>query len=760
MNFTDTAFTAPLTLHRFRSCNAPSTCHSRRPREANFPASSRTLCTCVSTPVSKAPSAAWQKRLKLNAVVEYFANKTLHLGLIAAIGEKGLEVNNPETGKTVKITLGEIVSVWSTQMTEDELVEAKIEAEELLSTKNVDISALYNERARGKRPIFNATAAGRTLFPDAPSNDVATIAAGCVLAAHTARFRRAEAGQGWRVNPPAVAATREAEAFVKGAKSKLDGASIEEAGLNRTEARAFLNALEVCAASATKPNKPLARVMKELGYEDSSTDAGNLLRALGVWEESNADAPRGMFAADVLEAARKVRVESMEKRWKWMAGEMGDSSPRRSLLNMAARVYCIDNRTTNFLDDSISIEPRDDGQIARISVHIADVAGVVERDTLLDQVARERAQSMYLPLRPLHMLPPPAMDSASFSENFPTESITVQIDYSVGDKRVVGTDIFLSVVPPVLRVSFDQFDKLLKSDRESLLNELSAERCADLRMLAMLAPQVAMAMKRPTAARRDETQVSDVRLVARTHRGRTYRQARVSRYRNSGAHAVLGELLGVAGGVFRKYAHKAKVALPEEPGAERYARRCATAPMRRYLDLASQRQIRTSLMGLPVATTDEMTQLRLWLTKRRTETQKTVAQKRMAALFENFAETVAQQKAVTGREYALVKGTVTTANVSKRGTHRVGVHIEGVGIDVPSGVDGKFEDVIAARVVEEGAISEKGAKPVSKIALAQIALRNLFPLGSEVKLRVREVNPAARKVDAVVVDRIGSDKEM
>ena len=753
-------FTTPLTIQLGGTCATPSTCQTRRPRVSKFPAPNRALCTCVTkTPVATAPVPVWQNRLKPGAVVEYFTNGILNLGLVVSNNEKTTELNNPEDSTTIKIAHGEIISVWSKQMSDEELLQAKREAEEMLSANTVDISALYNERARGKRSIFNSNAAGRSLFPDAPSTDVATIAAGRVISAHKSRFRRAEAGQGWRANPPAVAATREAEAFVKAVKLRLDGTTIDEAGLCSTESRAFLNALEVCAASGTKPNKTLGRIMKELDYEDTSAEAGKLLRDIGVWQEADKEAPQWTFSAEALEAARNIRRASKEKRLMWHRGSIQSEPKRRNLLDMAASVYCIDNRSTNFFDDALSIEILEDQKTVRVSVHIADVAGMIEQDSLLDKVARDRAQSMYLPLRPLHMIPPPAMESASFSEDLPTECITVEIDYHLYQNRVLRFDVFPSVVPPVLRVSFDQLDRILASNRKSLPYELSEERCRDLRTLANFTAALVKIMKRPVHAPRDESEISDVRLVTRMGRdGRTYREARVSRYRNNGAHTVLGDLLGVAGAILRQQARSAGVALPEEPGAANYARRCGTAPLRRYVDLATQRQIRNWLMGLPCSGSEEMEALRKWLTKRLNETQKTVNRKRGAALFENFAEIVASQKSITGREFALMKGMVINRSVSKKGVCRVRVRVEGVGVDVMVKMDKKFEEIISKRVEEVGVVNAKDAQPMTKVALMGTVLDKLFPNGSLVRMRVDRVDSLARDVDATVVDKISNEK--
>ena len=67
--------------------------------------------------------------------------------------------------------------------------------------------------------------------------------------------------------------------------------------------------------------------------------------------------------------------------------------------------FTIDPDTARDFDDAVSLEKKDDGTIV-LGVHIADVSHYVRKGSAIDEEARERGTSVYLPARALHMLPP------------------------------------------------------------------------------------------------------------------------------------------------------------------------------------------------------------------------------------------------------------------------------------------------------------------------------------------------------------------
>jgi len=805
-----TAFTSPLPLSTVSASVGVnrSVCNRQRndggailPVIRQYNRVAVTAVTAVPIAKSAAPVPGWQKRLKEGVVVEYYKSGRIHFGVYHSHAPSGTcvqvaeLVNDNDTGNdaTEKVSFDEIISVWSTFVPLDELLEACRKVEQVLEMDVTDrIRSLYNDKSKkNDKSGFNSSFAGRILYPNIENATVATLAAGRVISSETARFKRGKPGVGWKANPSNVVATRERQIFVNEARAMLDKEVEDGVRQFGVVSRPFLNALEICAASATKPGKSLARAMSELGYDADHENAGKLLRDLSLWQRptmskglknktDKVPAKDSTFREDILESAKLLCEEARDKRIQWLRGiyDEDKDSARRNLMDEELSVYCVDDKNSNFLDDALSVEVLDDSRV-RVCVHIADVSALIEEDSTLDLLARDRAQSMYLPLRPLHMLPPPVMEAASFSEKFPTEAITVAIEYDVNRKTVLSFDVFPSVVPPVVRLSYDTFDTLLGSNEVGLHRVLHKDRCRDLRMIANFAPSIAAKMdprlRRYSQKRgnrkgdrkggasgppRDEMLVSGVRLVRRNTRGVEYRQAEVSTYTSGGAHSVVGALLGAAGGIIRRKAAALKVALPEEPGAEKYTRRCGTAPMRRYVDLATQRQLRRGLYGEDTAGAEEMYKLRTWLVKRRWEVEKTVNVQRKEALFEAAATKWAAQRAAADRDYAVATGTIGTVSVSKRGIARVGVLMKHLGVEAHAEISDTFKTMVQMWVEKNAKVGDKSDKPRAKIELAQIAMRKIFPAGKGVRILIKDVDRNTQTINAVVVELVADEKKV
>ncbi len=78
----------------------------------------------------------------------------------------------------------------------------------------------------------------------------------------------------------------------------------------------------------------------------------------------------------------------------------GDKS-RRDLTTLAC--VTIDDDSTKDMDDALSLEKSKDGYT--LGIHISDVAALVAPETAVEEEAKRRATSIYLPDRTIHMLP-------------------------------------------------------------------------------------------------------------------------------------------------------------------------------------------------------------------------------------------------------------------------------------------------------------------------------------------------------------------
>lgn len=510
------------------------------------------------------------------------------------------------------------------------------------------------------------------------------------------------------------------------------------------------------------------------------------LERLGLNGSSKAQNIRDWtFPPEILAEARELRITARERRLTLRGSQPNTVSDggRRSLWDpeeqSPVRVYCIDDKASRFLDDALSVQVLEGGSVVRVSVHIADVDEVVKSSSAIDALARERGQSLYLPLKPLHMLPAAAMDAASFSSAAPTEAITVLIDFDLEKGMIQNWEVFASVVPPVTRLNYDQFDAALEDGMEAA--QMSEEDCYNLRILAKTAPLLAERLDQRRMRRKqkpggvrlkgqrnvddDEKEakgIASVRLVKRGEKGmgKGIKVAQVVDFRTTGSHVAVGEMLTSAGALIRQFARENRAHLPEDRGAAWYVARCGTAPLRRYADLAIQRQVKCVLFGRQPAGRRRMDELRLWLAKRQSAGERTVAERRRNALYDSLSNHCAQQCSAAGSEHAFVRGEVLNVGKTRKGAFRVDVRLDGTGLDTPAVISpellGKIQASSAA--LDSNTIGEdarSGGRSDEKSnggdeGLAKV--RSVLSARSKVRVQVESVDTAARRIRASVVE--------
>lgn len=122
--------------------------------------------------------------------------------------------------------------------------------------------------------------------------------------------------------------------------------------------------------------------------------ARGLLVKLGEWEE---DENLDLLKSGVETAFTQAQLEASAR----LTGQQADLAGREDLRDLPC--LTIDGPFTQDFDDAISFKMV--GDELHVGVHIADVAGAISEDSILDLTAAERASSQYLPRRHIPMLP-------------------------------------------------------------------------------------------------------------------------------------------------------------------------------------------------------------------------------------------------------------------------------------------------------------------------------------------------------------------
>jgi exoribonuclease-2 len=185
------------------------------------------------------------------------------------------------------------------------------------------------------------------------------------------------------------------------------------------------------------PHHQSARTIMKKAQITSPEAIFNHLVAVGVWTaDENVDLLRYRipveFCQPILDLAQSPAAATPA------VGE----HPRVDLTHLAT--ITIDGQSTLDFDDALSIETREDHYL--VGIHISDVAHVIKKGDLLDQEARSRGSSIYMPDNRISMAPTClAENRLSLKKDHlrPAISTMVKINLS-GD--IVSYDIFASTI--------------------------------------------------------------------------------------------------------------------------------------------------------------------------------------------------------------------------------------------------------------------------------------------------------------------------
>ena len=158
---------------------------------------------------------------------------------------------------------------------------------------------------------------------------------------------------------------------------------------------------------------------------------------------------------------------------------------RKNLTNIPT--ITIDPFDARDFDDAISLSKNEKGNW-ELLVHIADVSFFVPQGSILDDEARERGNSVYLPDRVIPMLPETISNHlASLQPDRNRLSKTVVMEYSP-EGTLVHTEVFNSVIKNAYRFNYEQIDQYLADPspwQERLTPEIF-QLVRDMHSLAML----------------------------------------------------------------------------------------------------------------------------------------------------------------------------------------------------------------------------------------------------------------------------------
>ena len=288
--------------------------------------------------------------------------------------------------------------------------------------------------------------------------------------------------------------------------------------------------------------------------------------------------------------------------------------PPQGLQVASAHAFSIDDADTTEIDDAFSVERLPDGRL-RVGVHIAAPALAFARDHPLEAIARERLSTVYFPGGKITMLPAEAVEAATLAQGRSVAAASLYLVVDPVSMEVQESDSRLEQVHIADNLRLAELDPRLNEESVAA-GKVEGPHGDDLFALWRLA-RALKALRGAGEERNDRPdyniRVAGGRVSIETRRRGTPVDTLVAELMIH-VNSTWGKLLAERGfdAIYRNQ-KGAKTRMEVDPGAHEwlgvshYA--WSSSPLRRYTDLANQRQLVAALRGTePAYTRAELTE--------------------------------------------------------------------------------------------------------------------------------------------------------
>jgi exoribonuclease-2 len=282
--------------------------------------------------------------------------------------------------------------------------------------------------------------------------------------------------------------------------------------------------------------------------------------------------------------------------------EVAPVAAPQDLPRAPAAAFSIDDHETTEIDDAFSVERLPDGRL-RVGVHIAAPALFFGREHALEAFARERLSTVYFPGGKITMLPEAAIAEATLSAGREVAAASLYLDLDPDTLAIVGSESRLERVPIATNLRIAELETRLHA--ESLAaGRVEGEHGEDLVLLWRLACKLraGRGAGEEKSEKLDYTfRVEAGRVTIEPRRRGTPIDVLVSELMIH-LNATWGRALADASipAIYRNQ-RGIKTRMEVEPGSHEwlgvshYA--WSSSPLRRFTDLANQRQLVALLRG-------------------------------------------------------------------------------------------------------------------------------------------------------------------
>lgn len=290
--------------------------------------------------------------------------------------------------------------------------------------------------------------------------------------------------------------------------------------------------------------------------------------------------------------------------------------------------FSIDDSATTEIDDAFSVTAINDAtrKLWRIGIHIAAPAAAMKPDDAIDNLARERLSTVYVPGEKITMLPDAMVDGYTLAAGRACLALSLYVDVDAEDWRIVSSESRVEWVPIAHNLRHDALEDLITE--VTLASQSGDYPCkAEFAVLwpfaqslyeGRQAARIAAGLRRETENRPDYSfhieggegpvgpEGKEVITIAQRKRGSPL--DRIVAELMILANSTWGKLLAEHGvpGIYRSqqgFGPAGRVRMSTHPsphqglGVAQYA--WSTSPLRRYVDMVNQWQLLACIQEQP-----------------------------------------------------------------------------------------------------------------------------------------------------------------
>ena len=337
----------------------------------------------------------------------------------------------------------------------------------------------------------------------------------------------------------------------------------------------------------------------------------DLLVGMGVWtEDENLDLHR--FAIPT-----SFKKEQMEASSIVVSGLRLEN--REDLRNLPT--ITIDGPLTRDFDDALSLEIINDH--IRLGIHISDVESAIATGSVLDQTAAERCSSLYLPCKYIPMIPPELSENAlSLKKGCDRPAISLIADFT-REGTLLDYRFMSSIINVKRQLTYDQVNTNLQETPLSEIHKLSCQmwkRRIEKGAITLTVPELVVNFNEDVSLSIESVEqdtpsrmiVAECMILYNSLSAKLCRENEIPllyRTQEGPSEFLARDELGYLYYVFQQRRKLKPLKIHPTPGPHRglgldlYTH--ATSPIRRYLDIITQRQMKSFLDGQRPTYTDK-----------------------------------------------------------------------------------------------------------------------------------------------------------